>query len=299
MKSLLLAAVAFGGSCWLAAAAPAADGSDWDAASAAPSSGGSNSSFSASLAKLDWTRGPKRIDLFHRASLELKAGYVYLEPSETQKFMTLTHNLSDDSSYLLAPEDMHWFALIHFSDDGYVKDDEKIDADAILASIKKNTEAANATRREKGWQEMTVVGWQTPPYYEMDTKRLDWAVIGRAGNGTSAVNFNTRILGLNGVTSAVLVADHKQLDAAIGEFRDTLKTFDYSIGQRYAEYRPGDKIAKYGLAALVTGGAAAIAVKTGLWKVIVGFIAAGWKFIVAALVALFGGIGKFFKRKTR
>jgi hypothetical protein len=49
---------------------------------------------------------------------------------------------------------------------------------------------------------------------------------------------------------------------------------------------------------LVTGGAAAIAVKTGLWKVIVGALAAGWKFIAAGAVALFGAISRRFKRKA-
>jgi uncharacterized membrane-anchored protein len=141
MKAILFAALVLGGCCGFAAAS----------AAGAPQAGHAENSLDAGLAKLDWIRGPKRIDLFHRASLE----------------------------------------------------------------------------------------------YETDTKRLDWAVIGRAGNGNSAVNFNTRILGVNGVTSAVLVADPAKLDTAIGEFRNTLKRFDYTIGQRYAEYRPGDKVAKF------------------------------------------------------
>jgi uncharacterized membrane-anchored protein len=74
--------------------------------------------------------------------------------------------------------------------------------------------------------------------------------------------------------------------------------FSYLPGQRYAEYKPGDKVAKYGLAALITGGAAAIAVKTGFWKVIVSGLVAGWKFIVAGAVALWGAISRLFKRKN-
>jgi uncharacterized membrane-anchored protein len=98
--------------------------------------------------------------------------------------------------------------------------------------------------------------------------------------------------------SAVLIADPDGLSAATEEFKSTLAGFEYVSGQRYAEYRPGDKVAKYGLAALVTGGAAAIAVKTGLWKVIVGAAVAGWKFIAAAAVAVFGAIAKRFRRKS-
>ena len=98
--------------------------------------------------------------------------------------------------------------------------------------------------------------------------------------------------------SVVLISDPQDLSAATDEFKSTLAGFSYSAGQRYSEYKPGDKVAKYGLAALVTGGAAAIAVKTGLWKVIVGALAAGWKFIAAAFVALFGGLARRFKSKT-
>ena len=112
------------------------------------------------------------------------------------------------------------------------------------------------------------------------------------------VNFNTRVLGRGGVMSAVLVSSPDGLNESIGEFKDALASFEYLPGQKYAEYKPGDKIAKYGLAALITGGAAAIAVKTGLWKVILGGLIAGWKFIAAAAVALFGGLARRFKRKS-
>ena len=53
----------------------------------------------------------------------------------------------------------------------------------------------------------------------------------------------------------------------------------------------------FGLAALVLGGAAAVATKKGFWAVLGGFFAAGWKFIIAGAVALFAGIGKIFSRK--
>ena len=146
---------------------------------------------------------------------------------------------------------------------------------------------------------MEVIGWQTPPHYDAATHRLEWAVSGKDLKTNSAVvNFNTRVLGRGGVTSAVLIARPDDLTAATNDFKSTLAGFEYAPGQRYAEYKPGDKVAKYGLAALITGGAAAIAVKTGLWKVIVGGLVAGWKFVAAAAVALFTGIARRFKRKS-
>jgi uncharacterized membrane-anchored protein len=265
----------------------------------APSQEDANTAFRKQLSELKWIRGPKQVQLFGNSTLEVPAGYVFLNPADTAKLETITHNIGGGTEYFLAPEDLHWGAHFSFKDDGYVKDDEKIDAAALLQNIKDNTAAGNKIRRERGWDEMEVIGWQAPPHYDTQTNRLEWAVSGRdLKSSTEVVNFNTRILGRGGVMSAVLIADPQNLTAATDDFKTTLSGFTYSAGQRYAEYRPGDKVAKYGLAALVTGGAAAIAVKTGLWKVIVGGLVAGWKFVAAAVVALFGGIARRFKRKA-
>jgi uncharacterized membrane-anchored protein len=251
------------------------------------------------LRELNWIRGPKSVQLFGNSTLEVPEGYIFLNPADAAKFETITHNIGGGTEYFLAPNDLHWGAHFRFQDDGYVKDDEKIDAASLLDNIKTNTTAANKIRRERGWDEMEVLGWQTPPHYDTQTNRLEWAVSGKdLKANTEIVNLNTRILGRGGVMSAVLIASPEDLTAATAEFNSTLSGFSYSAGQRYAEYKPGDKIAKYGLAALVTGGAAAIAVKTGLWKVIVTGLVAGWKFIAAGAVALFGGIARRFKRKS-
>jgi uncharacterized membrane-anchored protein len=255
--------------------------------------------FRKQLGELNWIRGPQQVHLFGNSTLDVPEGYVFLNPPDMVKFEAITHNLGGETEYFFAPIDLRWGARFALKADGYVKDDEKIDADRLLESIKTNTAAANKVRRERGWDEMEVLGWQAPPHYDTQTNRLEWAVSGKdLKSNTEIVNLNTRILGRGGVMSVVLIARPDALSAATGEFNTALSGFAYVPGQRYAEYKSGDKVAKYGLAALVTGGAAAIAVKTGLWKVIAGALAAGWKFIAAAAVAVFGGIARRFKRKT-
>jgi uncharacterized membrane-anchored protein len=61
---------------------------------------------------------------------------------------------------------------------------------------------------------------------------------------------------------------------------------------------PGDKVAEYGLAALVLGGAAAIATKKGLWAVIVGFLVKGWKLVAIAVAAVGASLRKLFGKKN-
>jgi uncharacterized membrane-anchored protein len=47
--------------------------------------------------------------------------------------------------------------IFRFEEEGYIKDDEKnsLDADAILASIKRGNEAANREKEKRGWPTMT------------------------------------------------------------------------------------------------------------------------------------------------
>ena len=282
--------IAFAVSIALLSAAPRAQGN--------PQPSAEVSEMRRQIAALHWIHGPQHVELYNKSALDIPAGYMFLNTDDTAKLETLTRNIGGGNQYFLAPEDFHWEAFFDYRDDGYVKDDQKIDADALLDSIKKGTAEANKQRREKGWNELEVTGWQTPPHYDSDTKHLEWAISGKdLSTNSTVVNFNTRILGRGGVTSVVLLSDPEHLDSAIDEFKSTLSKFAYLPGQKYAEYRSGDKLAQYGLAALVTGGAAAIAIKTGFWKVLLTGLIAAWKFIAVGAAALFGGISRFFKRK--
>ena len=57
--------------------------------------------------------------------------------------------------------------------------------------------------------------------------------------------------------------------------------------------------AEFGLAALIAGGAAAVAAKKGVFAVIAGFLAAAWKFILVAVIGAFAWIKSLFKKKNQ
>jgi uncharacterized membrane-anchored protein len=97
--------------------------------------------------------------------------------------------------------------------------------------------------------------------------------------------------------SAVLVSEPASLDADIKEFKSVLKSFAYNSGESYSEFKSGDKVAEYGLAALILGGAAAVATKKGFWAVLAGFFAAFWKVLAGLAVAAVAGLGSVFKKK--
>ena len=77
------------------------------------------------------------------------------------------------------------------------------------------------------------------------------------------------------------------MDAVLGAFR-------YKLGNRYAEWRPGDKVAEYGLTALVAAGAGAAAVKLGLFAFLGKLLAKAGKLVVVAVAGLGAAAVKFW-----
>jgi len=197
---------------------------------------------------------------------------------------------------MVAPQNMEWAAYLEFSDEGYVKDNEKIDAPALLKTLQENTRAGNEERKRRGWTELRLVDWATPPVYNNTTKRLEWATVLESSDGR-AVNFSTKILGRRGFTTVIMVTDPANLNAAESSLDQVLTGYSFKAGETYADWRSGDKVAKYGLAALIVGGVAAVAAKKGLFSVLAGFLAASWKFIMIGLVAAATWVRNLFARK--
>jgi uncharacterized membrane-anchored protein len=256
--------------------------------------------------KLDWIPGPKTVDLGRVAQLDLPAGYVFLDAGDTRKLQDAMGNVPDgDEVGLVAPlsEEENWFVIFDYRAVGYVKDDEKntIDAKAILDGIREGTEEANKVRERKGIPGVHVVGWQQPPRYDERTHNLTWGILGRDDEGGKVVNFNVRLLGRNGYISATLVEDSARIAAARPHLDTLLDAFTFKAGNTYAEFRPGDRVAEYGLAALVAGGAG-VAAKTGLLAALFKLLAKAGKAVVVLFAALLAGLKKLlgvFKNDSR
>jgi uncharacterized membrane-anchored protein len=89
-----------------------------------------------------------------------------------------------------------------------------------------------------------------------------------------------------------LIVKPDALADTLPTFKELLKDYSFKSGESYAEFRQGDKLAKYGLAALITGGAVAVAAKTGLLTAILLIFKKAWKLVVIGAVA----VVSFFKR---
>jgi uncharacterized membrane-anchored protein len=185
-----------------------------------------------------------------------------------------------------------------------VQDDEAKDwnADELLQNLKDGTEAGNEERRSRGIPEFVVTGWVEKPAYEAATHRLVWSAAlrdknpaGPGGGNAEGVNYNTYQLGREGYMSMNLVTDLAAVEQQKPFARQLLAGLEFNQGKRYADFDSStDKVAAYGLAALVGGIAAK---KIGLLATLGIFLAKFWKLGALAVIGLGAGARKFFRKK--
>jgi uncharacterized membrane-anchored protein len=252
----------------------------------------------AQLDKIPWAKGPTKGLLGSEASISVPAGCLFTGRDGVRSFLEATQNNAsgNERGVLLCPANgtsETWFVLFSYDESGYVRDDEgsSLDADAILESVRRGTEAGNRERKRRGWATLTVEGWATKPFYDRATNNLTWAITAHDNEGGRTVNHSVRLLGRGGVMHADLVTTPDALTALVPTFNGTIGGFTYSSGFKYAEWRSGDKVAAYGLTALVAGGAGVALVKSGL---LVKF----WKLIVIGFAALVGALKRLWSRIT-
>jgi uncharacterized membrane-anchored protein len=248
---------------------------------------------------IKWQDGPDSARIGSESQIAVPANCRYTGQEGTHAFLQATENPSgpQDLGLLLCSdgdeEDANtWFVVFSFDDSGYVEDTDAkdLDANAILSSLREGNEAANDERRSRGWTTLTLDGWIKAPFYDPRTNNLTWSTkVTAVGEGAS-VNHSVRLLGRGGVMKADLITDPAQLAATLPAFDAIVASHSFLPGRKYSEWREGDKMAGYGLTALVAGGAVAAAAKTGL-------LAKLLKPLGVAFIGLMAWLKSLFSRK--
>lgn len=257
------------------------------------------------FARFNFEQGPLIGRLGTVASVDVPDQCRFTEAKGAQNFLEATQNPPSGQELGLilckggVSDSSYWFVVFTFDESGYVKDDEKasLDAAKILKAIQDGTEAGNSERRNRGWEEIMVTGWERPPYYDTVTHNLTWSTrLKGKESPEESINHSVRLLGRRGVMHVDLVADPVDMEVAVPAFDSIIANYAYLSGNKYAEWQPGDKVAKYGLTALIAGGAGAAALKLGLfgkmWKFILGVVLA----LKKAIIIVIAGIAAFFKK---
>ena len=241
------------------------------------------------------------------ATLRVPAGFRYLDGADSSTVLVKLWGNPPEPNPLgmLLPAGISplseecWAVVITYEADGYVKDAdaEKINYSELLTQMQKGVESSNAERTKAGYPPIRLIGWARSPHYDKISHKLYWAKELQFGsNSENTLNYDIRMLGRGGVLVLNAVASIRQLAQIEQATPEILSAIEFKPGHRYADFNPAsDKVAEYGLAALVAGG---IAAKMGFFKGLWIALLAAKKFVIVAVVAIGAWLKKLFKRKA-
>lgn len=253
------------------------------------------------------TRGPADVTLADQAVLHLPENYGFIPAAPAKRLLEAMGNQGSPRELgMLVPLDQPefpWFTVVSYEPEGYIKDDDAKDwdKDEMLESFREGTEADNERRREAGYTEMEIVGWAESPSYDAQTHRLVWSIStkdrGAPADALQGVNFKTLALGRHGYIGMNMVTGLNDLDRYRDDARTLLGALEFNEGKRYGDFVEGtDRVAEYGLAALVAGG---VAKKLGFFALAAAFLLKTWKLVAVAAFAAIAGFQKFFGKKPQ
>ncbi|PWK33672.1 DUF2167 domain-containing protein [Pseudomonas sp. OV226] len=241
------------------------------------------------------------------ATLKLNEEFYYLDPKDTERLLTdgWGNPPGHKTLGMIVPKAVNpltangWGVIVTYKDDGHISDEDaaKIDYTDLLKQMQDADEEDNKAREKQGYAGLHLLGWAEQPHYDESTHKMYWARELKADDAeNNTLNYSIRVLGRKGVLELNAVAAMTDLPLIKQELPKVIAFTNFTDGNLYTDYSPGtDKLASYGLAALVGGGLAA---KAGLFAKIGVFLLAAKKFLVIGLLAFAGFIRRLFSRKS-
>jgi uncharacterized membrane-anchored protein len=241
------------------------------------------------------------------ATLDLPANFRYLDRGDSARLLEAWGNPPGTESLgMIVPAGVNpmspesWGVVITYDKDGHVKDDDAdgIDYAKLLKEMRESLQEDNAERKKQGYRAMTLIGWAETPHYDKASHKLYWAKeLQSEGEQHHGLNYNIRVLGREGVLVLNAVAGIEQLDQIKTEMQQVTTFTNFTGGNRYTDFNGStDKVAEYGIAALVAGGVAA---KLGFFGKLLALLLVFKKLVVLGVAAVGSVVWKFFKRKPK
>lgn len=242
------------------------------------------------------------------AALELPPTFRYLNPEDSNRVLVNAWGNPPGETTLgmIFPADVSpvsknaWGIVITYEEDGHVNDADAdtIKYDELLKDMQSSVEQSNEERKKQGYAPISLIGWAETPSYDKANHKLYWAkelAFGDAQEHT--LNYNIRVLGRKGVLVLNAVADMAQISTIKAEMPKVLASTNFNAGHNYADFDAStDKVAAYGIAALVAGGVAA---KLGLFAKLFALLIAFKKAILIGLIAIGVGIKKMLGMRKK
>jgi uncharacterized membrane-anchored protein len=242
------------------------------------------------------------------ASFDSGTQYRFLEAADAQKLLEEGWGNPHDPDVLglIVPANLSpmakegWAVAVTYDSNGHVSDSDasSINYTEMLQTLKDDSTENNAARKKAGYPEIELVGWAVPPRYDGLNHKLYWAKeISFDKDPAHTLNYAVRVLGRKGVLELNAVASMNQLPLVQRDMETILAATHFNTGQTYADFNPSsDKLAEYGIAALVAGGVAA---KLGFFAKIGIFLLGLKKFGLVLLLGIGALFRRFFGRKQQ
>ena len=239
-------------------------------------------------------------------TLDVPEDFYYLDPADTERVLVeVWGNMpgaGNETLGMLFPSELtpfdedSWGVTIEYIEEGYVSDEDadEIDYNELLSEMKKDTREESKERVSQGYQPIELVGWASEPFYDKPSHKLHWAKeLKFADEPLHTLNYNIRVLGRKGVLVLNFIAGMNQKEMIDSSLDSVLAMAEFDQGSTYNDFDPSiDKIAAYGLGALVAG---KVLAKTGILAVVLVFLK---KFGVIIFAGLAGLFAKVFGRKS-
>ena len=237
------------------------------------------------------------------ATIVVPEGFGFLDPDQARYVLEeLWGNPPSETFGLLIPtgggimQEHSWAFEISFDDMGFVKDEDAddINYEDLLTEMQNDTKLASDQRVEMGYEEVSLMGWASTPFYDNSNKVLHWAKELKFGTDSlNTLNDNIRILGRKGVMVVNAIGGMDMFESIKPTIDKVMHSVTFTDGNQYDEFDPSiDKVAAYTVGGLVAG---KVLAKAG----VLGLLAKFGKFIILGLVAAGGFIWKFISGRKK
>ena len=242
------------------------------------------------IRSLHWSVAPQHLDQ-SSSTLTVPTYAIAIRGADAQAFAKLA-NGSEDPQTEAVVADLNTGNLVYldYHDAGYVTVDDwtNVNANEMLKSISETTEAGNADKKARGIAPLHVIGWLRAPTFDRTTKTVRWAINARDDSKNEPiVNSVALVLGRHGYEELTWVSKQSEYRPHGGMLDRVLRGDRFNPGARYQDFISGDKLAGYGIAALVGTAAGATIAKTVGFTGLLLLIKKLWFLIVAGVIGAY------------
>ncbi len=178
------------------------------------------------------------------AEIEVPKGFRLIDTNRASAFLRQTGNRAPAGFLgILAHDSANWFAVIDFTEIGFLKDAEKqgLDSNAILQGVRNKVAHDNVIAAQHNIPQILSVEWEQAPVYDPTSHMFAWAIRVETQLART-INYSVALLGRKGLLEITAVQP-SGTGTGLTPLQELAKKITFNDGLRYEDYQNGDKLA--------------------------------------------------------